>query len=329
MALKLRAREMLPVVFLVLVCVAATIKEPRFLDPKSINSILMWMPLITAAAMGQLIVIVMRGIDISIGSVIGFSAIAVGMILRANQGLPVGLALLAGVGIGAVLGMVNASLITWGKLSPIVVTIGTLTAFRGAAFLLSKGEQIDPSMIPDSLTGLASSGLKLGPITLSYLLIIALLVSGLAAIFLRYTQLGRDIFAYGSNPEAAHLRGVSVKRITFLGYTLCGAAAGLTGVMYAGRFGFVNPGTAGLNFELNVIAAVAIGGVKISGGYGSVFGVLMGCLLLSCINVALSVAGISADWQMVTYGAIILVALITDGVSRSVREKRLMLQEAQ
>lgn len=329
MAHKKLSRELLPGGLLVAVCFAAFLKEPRFFDPKSINSILMWMPLITVAAMGQLIVIVMRGIDISLGSIIGFSAIAVGLILRDQPALPIWLALLMGVGIGAVLGMINASLITWGRLSPIVVTIGTLTAFRGATFLLSRGEQIDPSMIPDSLTGLASHGLRIGGVVVSYLLLIALAVGAVTYLFLRFTQLGRDIFAFGSNPEAAHLRGISVKQITFLGYTLCGAAAGLTGVMYAGRFGFANPGTAGQNFELNVIAAVAIGGVKISGGYGTVFGVLMGCLLLSCINVALSVLGIGADWQMVTYGAIILIALTIDGLARSVRDRRMMLQGAQ
>ena len=303
-------------------CVLTGLKEPRFFDPKSINSILLWMPLITVAAMGQLIVIVTRGIDISIGSIIGFTGISVGLIYRANPALPLPLGLLAGIVVGTLLGIVNAGLITWGKLSPIVVTIGTLSAFRGGAFLLSKGEQIDSSMIPDSLTSLSNTGLTIGPVTVSWLLLIALAVCGVTALFLRFTQLGRDIFAFGNNPTAAHLRGVPVSTITFLAYTLCGATAGLTGVMYAARFGFVNPGTAGQNFELNVIAAVAIGGVKITGGSGSVLGVLLGCLLLSCINVALTVLGVGADWQLVTYGATILIALTTDGLVRKLAERK-------
>src|SRR5207237_10772386 len=101
------------------------------------------------------------------------------------------------------------------------------------------------------------------------------------------------------------------------GYRLAGALAGLAGVMYAARFGFVNPGSAGQNFELNVIAAVAIGGVKLTGGSGSVLGVLLGCLLLSCINVGLSVLGIDENWQMLAYGLVILAAIITDGIVRS------------
>ena len=205
MKLKIGAREQLAFGFLIAVCVLTGLKEPRFFDPKSINSILLWMPLITVAAMGQLIVIVTRGIDISIGSIIGFTGISVGLIYRANPALPLPLGLLAGIVVGTLLGIVNAGLITWGKLSPIVVTIGTLSAFRGGAFLLSKGEQIDSSMIPDSLTSLSNTGLTIGPVTVSWLLLIALAVCGVTALFLRFTQLGRDIFAFGNNPTAAHL----------------------------------------------------------------------------------------------------------------------------
>jgi rhamnose transport system permease protein len=303
-------------VFVILVCLVAGLREPRFLEASSINSILLWMPLLTVAAMGELLVIVIRGIDVSIGSILGFCGIAVGMVYRAHSGLPVWLGLGLGATIGLGLGCLNAALVFWGRLSPVIVTIGTLSAFRGAAFLLSHGDQIDSSMIPDSLTNLASQGIHLGAVTVSALLLISLAVGVGTAGFLLFTQTGRDIFAFGSNPNAARLRGISPTTVIFVAYGFCGATAGLAGVMYAARFGFVNPGTAGQSFELNVIAAVAIGGVRITGGYGSVGGVLLGCLLLSCINVALSVASIAADWQLLAYGILILIALLADSVLR-------------
>ena len=277
------------------------------------------MPLITVVAMGEMAVIVTRGIDISVGSILGFAGIAVGLIFRSNPHFPVGLSFLAGLGVGAALGFVNAALVTWGRLSSLIVTIATLAAFRGLAFLLSKGEQIDSSMIPDSLTSLAGQGIGFGPITVSWLLVLALAVALLIAFIVKFTCLGRNLYAYGGNPEGAYLRGVSPNRVNLTVYTLCGALAGLAGVLYAARFGFVNPGSAGQGFELTVIAAVVIGGVKLTGGSGSVLGVLLGCLLLSCINVALAVLGIDANWQTLAYGLVILVAVCVDGFALQLR----------
>src|SRR5256885_924543 len=150
----MKSRETLALILVILVCVIAFLKEPRFFDPKSIDSILLWLPLITVVAMGELMVIITRGIDISVGSILGFSGIAVGLLFKSNPHLAISAALVAGLAVGLILGMINASLITWGKLSPLIVTIGTLAAFRGLTFLASKGEQIDSSMIPDSLTSL-------------------------------------------------------------------------------------------------------------------------------------------------------------------------------
>lgn len=315
-------REWLALSFVVLVCAFAGLKDRRFFDPKSIDSILLWMPLITVVAMGEMIVIITRGIDISVGSILGFSGMAVGLMFKNNHDLSIPLALAAGIGIGLVLGFVNAALIAWGKLSPLIVTIGTLAGFRGLCFLLTKGDEIDSSMIPDRLTSLATKGIHFGHVTLSVLLIIALVAALLTGLFARYTRLGRDIYAFGNNPPAAYLRGISPNAINIFVYCVAGALSGLAGVMYAARFGFVNPGSAGQGFELTVIAAVAIGGVKLMGGSGSVFGVLMGCLLLSCINVALSVLGIDANWQMLAYGLVILAAILVDAAATRIHARR-------
>ncbi|HXH60552.1 MAG TPA: ABC transporter permease [Fimbriimonadaceae bacterium] len=300
--------------FVVVLCLAVGLKEPRFFQPMSIESVLLWMPLITVVAMGQLLVIATGGIDISVGSLLGFCGIAVGLVLKSDPHLPVVFAFAYGAGFGIALGFINAALIAWARVSPLIVTIGTLAAFRGLAFMVSKGDQIDSSMVPDSLTSLANHGIKIAGVNLSWLLVIALVISLVTALVLRYTAFGRNVYAFGSNPAAARLRGIPGKAITFWVYVISGALAGLAGTMYAARFGFVNPLSAGQNFELTVIAAVAIGGAKLTGGTGSVLGVLLGCLLLSCINVALSVLGIDSNWQMLAYGVVILVAIVIDGI---------------
>ncbi len=309
-------RHLVAFAFVVVFCLAVGLKEPRFFQPQSIESVLLWMPLITVAAMGQLLVIATGGIDISIGSILGFCGIGVGLILKSSPELPLVVVFASGLALGLVLGAINASLITWAKVSPLIVTIGSLAAFRGLTFLLSEGEQIDASMVPDSLTSLANEGIKVAGVNFSWLLLVALSFAGIVALVLRYTVFGRNVFAFGSNPAAAHLRGISGNTVTFWVYAASGALAGVAGVMYAARFGFVNPVSAGQNFELTVIAAVAIGGAKLTGGTGTVLGALLGCLLLSCINVGLAVLGIDANWQMLAYGIVILVAILVDGISQ-------------
>lgn len=277
------------------------------------------MPILTIAAMGQLIVMVSGGIDISIGSILGCAGIGVGLLLKASPQMPTFILFGAGLFIGLLLGAVNGSLIAWGKISPLIVTIGTLAAFRGLAFFISGGSQIDSSMIPDRLTSLANNGVPVAGITFNWLLILALIVAVIFAISLQYTVAGKNLFAFGSNPSAAILRGISGSKITFWVFAICGAMAGLAGVVYASRFGFVNPGSAGQNLELSVIAAAAIGGTKLDGGRGTVGGVLVGCLLLSMLNVALSVLGIDANWQLLTYGSVILIAVVGDGIASRMR----------
>lgn len=308
----LLSRQFIALIFVVLFCAAVGLKEPRFFGSQSIESVLLWMPIFLVAGIGQLLVILSGGIDISIGSILGFAGIGTGLIMRDHPTVAVPLILLAGLGMGLALGALNASLIALVRIPPLIVTIGTLAAFRGLTFLISKGDQIDSSMIPDTVTGLASKGLAIASVNFSWLLIIALLAAATFGLLLRHSRPGRNLIAFGSSANSAHLRGINGQAITFWVYVISGACAGLAGVMYAAKFGFVNPGSAGQNLELTVIAAVAIGGTKLTGGSGSVLGVLLGCLLLSCINVGLSILGIDANWQVLAYGVVILLAIFVD-----------------
>jgi rhamnose transport system permease protein len=158
---------------------------------------------------------------------------------------------------------------------------------------------------------------QIGPFGINlvpWVVVIAIDVAVLTYFFLRSSKVGRNIYAIGGNQEAAVLRGIPVAWTTFLVYTVTGGLAGLAGILYASRFGFVNPGETGVGFELTVIAAVVIGGTNVFGGSGSVLGVFLGCLLLGTINVALSVLGIAATWQLAVYGFVILLAVVVDAI---------------
>jgi len=315
-------REGTALVMVALVCVAAGLKDPRFLTAPTVDSVLLWLPVLLVAAAGQMPVIVTKGIDVSVGSMAGLTAFCVGMVVKANPSLPVPAVLAVGMALGVGLGMVNASLVALARVPPVVATIGTLTAFRGLAFLLAQGKQINTTDVPTALTDLGRSGIPFGPVTVNWLVVIAVLPCLGLAWMLAQTALGRTVFAVGGNQVAAQLRGLRVKPALFTVYVWSGICAGLAGVLYLGRFGFVNAASAGVNLELNAIAAVVVGGVPVSGGSGSVSGVVVGCLLLSLVNVGLSVLGIAADWQLLAYGLVVLTALVVDAVGRRAREGR-------
>jgi rhamnose transport system permease protein len=309
------SRELRALILLIIVVVAAAIKSPRLLEAASINSILLWIPLLIVMAVGQMLVIVSRGIDVSIGSTLALSGLTVGFLFRANPQMSLVLGSAIGLGMGILAGFINGALIGWAKIPPIIATLGTLSAYRGLAFIIARGGQVYRNDVPNDLTQWSIQGpLKLGAVTVPWLLVIALVVIALAYLFTARMVTGRYIFAVGSNAEAAHMHGLHVSRLIVLTYTICGALAGLGGVLYLSRFGFLNPSSAGSGMELTVIAATVIGGCDVRGGSGSVAGVLIGCTLLGAINVALSVVGIASDWQLLVYGAVILVALGMDGL---------------
>lgn len=308
-----RAREAGILVMLVLFVAVVSLIQPRFFSVETLRIVLLAVPLILVAAMGQMMVLVARHVDLSIGSILGFSAIAAGMIFRDHPELPLAVGFAVGVLSGAALGFVNGLVVTVFKLPSIIVTLGTLSLYRGLLFILSGSKQIDPNDIPEPLIRMAQTS----PIDIPWIVIIAFGVAFATWLFLTYSQIGRQIYAIGSNPVAAPLRGIRVMPVTILVFTLSGALAGLAGLIYAARFGYVNPGITGVGFEFTVIAAVVIGGVSINGGVGSVLGTVLGVLLLGSVQVALPILGVSGFWQNAIYGGIILIALVID---RTVRQ---------
>ncbi len=310
-----------------LLCLAlvafAALRQPRFLDPTNLESIMLWVPLLAAVGFGQMLVIVTRGIDVSVGSMVGMAAMVVGMSFRSAPHLPIALGVLIGVGVGAILGSLNGVLVAGARVPPIIATLGTLSLYRGAIFIVSQGRQIDSYSIPDALTRWSSSGpFSIAGLTFPWILLMVLEVAAIWSWIVKRTPAGRNVFALGSNPEAAALRGLSTRRTTFGVYAATGALCGLAGVLYASRYGFANPATAGAGLELTVIAAVVIGGTNVLGGSGTVLGVLLGCLFLAILNQALAVLGVAENWQQFVYGVVILLTVLLDTALRSLMRKR-------
>lgn len=315
-------RELGIVVMIVLFALAVGAAKPQFLTPDQLRIILLLTPLIMIAAMGQMMVIVARHVDLSIGSILGFSAMVSGMLYRFDvswfgfdvpwwTGIP--LSILVGAG----LGLINGALIQLFRLPAIIVTLGTLSLYRGMTFIISNAKQIDRQWIPSELKGLSQTSPIFG---VPWIIFIAFGVALATYLFLNHSRIGRQIYAIGSNPVAAPLRGINVTAVTLLVFTISGALAGLAGILYASRWGFVNPSNTGNGFEFQVIAATVIGGVSINGGIGTVLGTVLGVLLLGCVAAALPLLGIPGTAQAAIYGAVILVALLID---RSVRKQGL------
>ena len=312
LALLRRFRELGILLFLALIALATSLAAPRFLLRENLVNILLDVPLLVVVAMGMTGVIISRNIDLSVGSMLGLSGMATGLLFRHSANLPVLLLLGFGIAVGLLLGAVNGLLVARFRIPAIITTLATLSIYRGVVFWISGGKPIQRNEVPAGLTALAENS----PIGLPCLVLMALAVVLTAHGFLRYQKAGRDIFAVGSNPAAARLRGVPVPRTIFLVFLLTGGLAGLAGVMYAARYGFVDPAQTGAGFELNVIAATVIGGTNVYGGAGSAGGTLLGCLLLAVISNALAITRLDATWQLAVYGAIILAAVLTDSLLR-------------
>jgi len=306
-----RMRELGTIVLLLIVVLGTAAIQPRYVSSNSLRSILLWVPLLAVISMGEMMVFIIRGIDVSVGSIVGLAGLTVGLLFRDQPGFGIPAAVVVSILVGLACGSLNGFLIARAKVPAVIVTLGGLNAYRGLTFLITQGSQIDGNYIPKPLIRWT----QVGPFALNTVPWVIWIVLGIALathILLRYTRIGRHIYALGSNPDAARLRGISVDWVTFFAYAVTGALSGFAGLLYASRFGFLNPGQTGVGLELTVVAAVVIGGVNVFGGSGSVAGVLLGCLLLGAINVALAVLGVAGTWQLAVYGIVILIAVTSD-----------------
>jgi rhamnose transport system permease protein len=300
-------RELGIALALVLLVVVTTISNPRFLNAQSRKDLMLGATILVVLAVGQTIVVITRNVDLSVGSVLGLSAFATGKLFLAMPDAPIVLALVAGIGLGVLCGAVNGALIALARVPALVVTLGTLYVFRGIDYSWAAGQQINAADMPSGFKKMGTAVVLGVPV----LALFAVAVLVLAGFYLRSYRSGREMYAIGSDPAAARLSGIPVGWRVFTAMTVSGALAGLAGVLYAARFGTLDA-AAGTGVELNVVAAVVVGGVAIFGGSGSVYGAALGAVLLSTMGAALPVLRIDPFWQQAVVGALILAAIGLD-----------------
>jgi rhamnose transport system permease protein len=303
----IRFREAGISLFILILMVAVTLRAPSFLTVDNFKDIFLNISILAIVALAQTMVIITHGIDLSVSSMIGLVAMMVAFVVKQNPEMPVLFTIVLGMALGSVLGTFNGLIITFGKVPPIIATLGTLSIYRGLVFYYSQGTWINSFELPKNFK-LLSKGTPLG---LPNMVIIAILVAVVVYYFLNYTRTGRDIYAVGSNPDAAQFAGIRKQRITFLVYLISGLLCGLAAVLWVSRFESAQTNTA-LGFELQSVAASVVGGVSISGGVGTVSGVLLGAFLLGIIQNSLTLVRISPFWQLAAQGLLILIAVISD-----------------
>jgi rhamnose transport system permease protein len=290
---------------------AVTFAFPGFATPRNLAGLLDDTAILIMLALGQMLVILVRGIDLSIAANLALCGMIAATFDRAFPGAGIAPVLALTLVSGALLGAFNGLLVWKLRLPPIVVTLGTMSIYRGAIYLLSRGAWVNENEMSRGF--LAFPRIEfLGLTLLSWL---ALMIAAVFVFALRRSRVARDLYAAGGNPEAANYSGIDAGRMQFIAYTICGAIAGVCGYLWVARFAVAYTDIA-LGFELSVIAACLIGGVAIAGGVGSAVGVVLGCLFIGIIRSSLPLVGISAFWQMFINGVVILIAVLLSARQR-------------
>jgi ribose transport system permease protein len=294
-----------PLLALIVVCVGLSVMSPNFLTVSNSFDVMRQVSINAVIAFGMTLSILLGGIDLSVGSILAVSSVVAAMMMKSGHGaaLAAGVALLAGAGMGSLNGVVIAK----GSVAPFIATLGTMTLLRGLALVLSNGSPIS-DFSSNSFAMLGGGYVaRLIPVP-----VVVMLVMFAAFWFvLSRTVFGRHVYATGGNAEAATLSGVDTGRIQILVYTLSGAMAALAGVILTSRLDSAQP-TAGVGYELDAITAVVLGGTSLAGGRGWIFGTLVGALLIGVLNNGLNLMGMSAFYQQVVKGAVILLAVLLD-----------------
>jgi len=307
---------------LVLLGVVST-RYSGFIAPANLANVFNDTAPLIILALGQMVVILTRCIDLSVAANLALTGMVVAMLNVAMPGLPIPVILAIAILLGAVMGAINGLLVWKLAIPPIVVTLGTMTIYRGVIFLISEGKWINAHEMSTAFTGFSRAAF-LGLPVLSWIAIMTVIVFGM---MMSRTALGRSIFAVGGNPHAAVYTGINVGKTQFLAFVLSGALAGLTGYLWVARYAVAYVDIA-RGFELEVVAACVIGGISIAGGIGSVGGAVLGALFLGVVKNALPVVNISPFWQLAISGSAILIAVAFN--ARAGRSKgRVILKSAE
>jgi rhamnose transport system permease protein len=317
-----KSREAILALILILGVAVIGAYQPVFLEWENIGDLLTETSVLFMMALAQMVVILTRGIDLSVAANLALSGMIAALVSQYYPDTPLLFMILAGVLTGLLLGLINGGLIAFLGIPPIVVTLGTLAVYRGMIIIIAKGDQVNASEMGVEFQAFPKH-MFLG---LTSPVWIAIAVSILFWVFLNLTRAGRGLYAVGGNPVAARYCGIDQRKQELLAYAISGAVAGLCGYLWVARYGVAYSEIAN-GYELTVIAACVIGGVSIGGGVGSVAGTLLGALFLGIVMTALPVLQISPFWQMAISGAVILAAVVINARAER-RPEKLILPEA-
>jgi ribose transport system permease protein len=317
-------RELGLVAAIIIMVIVFSAIEPVYLSTGNLLDIMDQSVINGLLALGITFAIIKGGIDLSIGSIFAIVIVVVGDLLV--RGVAPIVAIVCGIGLGFVLGLFNGVLIAKLKLQPFIATLGTMSAYRGIAYIITGGWPVLD--IPADFRGIFNSKV-FGSIPVSIFVLLAFALVG--HIILKYTKLGTYIYSIGGNEEATLLSGVNVNKAKMLAYAISGTGAALAGMVLLARLGSGEP-AAGQTYELNAIAAAAIGGASLAGGRGNMLGTLLGAILLSTLKVGLVVVGVDTFWQYIATGAIIVIAayfeVIQDKMKNMKFNKKKLAREA-
>lgn len=307
-------REISLLIILALVLLLFGTQIDDYFSPRTFNRISSVVALITVVGVGQTLVVLTRNVDLSVGSVVGFTAYFLGKQLSLYNDLNPIAAVGIAVGVGALAGLINGLLISYGRIPAIVVTLGTMAIYRGVLVEYSHSQSIATRQLPDWIKQVPQDSLfQIGELEMRMLPFIAVVTVVIFQLILSYTVFGRRLYAIGSSPEAAELGGIPSRRLVAIAFTICGALAGLGGFIYLARIGTITVDAA-RGLELQVVAAVVVGGVNMFGGSGTVFGAMLGAILIGTIEQSLIRMRINEFWKDALLGVFIMAAVTTDTV---------------
>ena len=298
--------ELTTVIALIILMAVITIINSNFLTANNLLNLLLQVTSNALIAFGMTFVILTGGIDLSVGSILALSsALTAGLL---GSGMPVTLEILISLILGCILGMMNGLLISYGKLAPFIVTLATMTIFRGATLVYTNGNPITKGLSDTFLFQFLGQGYIVGipfPVIIMFIVFIVLYV------LLHKTAFGKSVYAIGGNEKAAYISGVKLNKVKIIIYSISGIMASISGLIITSRLSSAQP-TAGASYEMDAIAAVVLGGTSLSGGKGRILGTLIGALIIGVLNNGLNIIGVSAFWQQVVKGVVILIAVLID-----------------
>ena len=306
-----------PLAVLVLAIVAFAVLNDRFVSASNLSLVLQQVTVIAVLALGQTIIILTAGIDLSVGAIAVFSSILMAN-LATDAGMPGLLALVVGLVLGTAMGLVNGLLVTRLKLPPFIVTLGTLSIFLSLNAVVSKSETVRGSDMPSIMTWTGRADISFGGFSLTYGSIIMLLLFGVFYYSLGRTAWGKHVYATGDDLESARLAGIRTDRVLLSVYTVAGAIYAIGAWILMGRLASASPNV-GAEYNLDSITAVVLGGTSLFGGRGAVMGTLVGALIVGVFRNGLQLAGVDVVWQGFAIGLLVLVAVSIDQWIRKVK----------